>query len=125
MRIQNLLLVHLLSILALCVVMPAYGAEMEKLTRLITQKQSSSEVKQQAIIAGQERVLSCSVCHGEDGNSVKPDVTNLASQRDFDWTGWKIVSIQDAAFVINYRAGGNALHLRTNLMSRYFYILVY
>lgn len=36
--------------------------------------------RQQASYAGQDRALICSYCHGEDGNSVKPDVPNLAGQ---------------------------------------------
>ena len=80
MRIPVLLLAHLLSVFALFTAVPAYSSEIEKLTRLISQKQSKPDVKQQSIVAGQERALLCSVCHGEDGNSVKPDVPNLASQ---------------------------------------------
>ena len=34
----------------------------------------------QALAAGRERATLCSVCHGEDGNSRKPDVPNLAGQ---------------------------------------------
>jgi len=36
--------------------------------------------KQEAIKAGQERAVLCKSCHGEDGNSSKPDVPNLAGQ---------------------------------------------
>lgn len=42
---------------------------------------SADKVKREkAQHIGQERALICSYCHGEDGNSVKPDVPNLASQ---------------------------------------------
>jgi cytochrome c553 len=34
----------------------------------------------ESIEAGRERATLCRVCHGADGNSVKPDVPNLASQ---------------------------------------------
>lgn len=33
-----------------------------------------------AIRAGQERTMLCGHCHGIDGNSLKPDIPNLASQ---------------------------------------------
>lgn len=80
MRYPTLLSAYLLSVFALCVAAASYGSEMGKLTRLITQKQSTPEVKHQAIVAGQERALLCSACHGKDGNSIKLDVPNLASQ---------------------------------------------
>jgi len=80
MRQPALLSAHLVFVYVLCASIPAYGSELDKLTRLISQKQSAPAVKQQAMVAGQERALLCSVCHGEDGNSVKPDVPNLASQ---------------------------------------------
>lgn len=46
----------------------------------LKKKQSSPELKQQAIVMGKERALLCSQCHGKDGNSVKMDIPNLASQ---------------------------------------------
>jgi len=52
----------------------------QQLTLAIKQKQSNPESVQQAIDAGRERALLCSVCHGKDGNSIKPDVPNLAGQ---------------------------------------------
>ena len=36
--------------------------------------------KQDAIEAGRDRAVLCQSCHGEDGNSVKSDVPNLAGQ---------------------------------------------
>ncbi len=35
---------------------------------------------QNAILAGKERSVLCGHCHGVDGNSVKPDIPNLAGQ---------------------------------------------
>ncbi|QGZ32494.1 c-type cytochrome [Stutzerimonas stutzeri] len=36
--------------------------------------------RQQAYAAGQERMLFCGYCHGEDGNSKRPHIPNLAAQ---------------------------------------------
>lgn len=47
---------------------------------MIKHVESSPVSKQQAIDAGRERALLCSVCHGKDGNSAKPEVPNLAAQ---------------------------------------------
>lgn len=49
---------------------------LEKLQRKII----SPDMRQQAEFAGKERALICSYCHGMDGNSVKPEVPNLAGQ---------------------------------------------
>ena len=49
---------------------------LEKLQRKII----SPDMRQQAELAGKERALICSYCHGMDGNSIKPEVPNLAGQ---------------------------------------------
>ncbi|TCD20810.1 c-type cytochrome [Pseudomonas sp. IC_126] len=41
---------------------------------------ADAERRQQAYAAGQERALFCGYCHGEDGNSKRPHIPNLASQ---------------------------------------------
>lgn len=41
---------------------------------------ASPELKDKAIFAGRERALICSYCHGDDGNSLRPGVPNLAGQ---------------------------------------------
>ena len=46
----------------------------------IAKKQSTPELKQEAIRLGKDRALLCNQCHGSDGNSKKADVPNLASQ---------------------------------------------
>lgn len=46
----------------------------------LKQHQSTPELKQQSITMGKQRALLCSQCHGEDGNSSKSTVPNLASQ---------------------------------------------
>lgn len=58
----------------------AQDTEINRLSLIIKEKQSTPESRLKAIEAGRERALLCSVCHGKDGNSQKPDVPNLASQ---------------------------------------------
>ena len=58
----------------------AEDADLKQLSTEIQLKQSTPASEQAAIEAGRERALLCSVCHGKDGNSVKPDVPNLAGQ---------------------------------------------
>jgi len=60
----------------------AYAKNVEDQNMLteLNKKQSSPKLKQHAIAKGKERALLCSQCHGKDGNSVKPDIPNLASQ---------------------------------------------
>lgn len=49
---------------------------LQKLNKKIT----SPELKRKAMFAGEERALICGYCHGNDGNSLKPEVPNLAGQ---------------------------------------------
>ncbi len=49
---------------------------MERFNYLI----ADAERRQQAYAAGQERAVFCGYCHGEDGNSKRPHIPNLASQ---------------------------------------------
>ncbi len=62
--------------------LPAYAKDIKSTQMLIDlkKKQSSPELKQRAIAMGKQRALLCSQCHGKDGNSVKMDIPNLASQ---------------------------------------------
>lgn len=46
----------------------------------IDKKLSVTELKEQAIRKGKERAILCGQCHGDNGNSVKPEVPNLAQQ---------------------------------------------
>lgn len=46
----------------------------------INNKLSNSDTTALAIEKGKERAVLCSQCHGEDGNSLKPGVPNLAGQ---------------------------------------------
>jgi len=44
------------------------------------QVMGDAQQRQQAYAAGQERALFCGYCHGENGNSKRPHIPNLASQ---------------------------------------------
>ena len=61
-------------------VIHAKDAELTRMLFAINQKQSTPELKQQAIRLGKDRALLCNQCHGADGNSKKPGVPNLAAQ---------------------------------------------
>ncbi len=41
---------------------------------------ANADAKAASIEAGRDRATLCKVCHGADGNSIKPDVPNLAGQ---------------------------------------------
>ena len=66
--------------LLLCLVVPTAMADEDHLLRILQQKQASEARLKQAIEAGNERALLCKYCHGEDGNSIKNTIPNLASQ---------------------------------------------
>lgn len=55
----------------------------EERTRLLAHIQEvngSQAERQTAVEAGRRRSVLCSYCHGKDGNSLKPDIPNLAGQ---------------------------------------------
>jgi cytochrome c553 len=56
------------------------GSGKARLLEHIRNVQSSPEQRHAAIEAGRERAVLCAYCHGTDGNSVKPEVPNLAGQ---------------------------------------------
>lgn len=55
-------------------------SERERIMAEIEKDLHNDEAHQNAIRLGKERSILCSHCHGSDGNSVKPDVPNLAAQ---------------------------------------------
>lgn len=55
-------------------------SERERIMAVIDKDIHNEQALQDAIRAGKERSLLCWNCHGKDGNSVKPDIPNLASQ---------------------------------------------
>jgi cytochrome c553 len=52
----------------------------ERLAEMIESIQKNPQYGERMTRLGQERTIFCSVCHGKDGNSVRPGVPNLASQ---------------------------------------------
>jgi len=72
--------VFLLLVLLHAPVLPASMSDLNRLTLTIKQRQQTVESHNAAIEAGRARALLCSVCHGKDGNSVKPEAPNLAGQ---------------------------------------------
>jgi len=71
-----------LSILSGLTVSPSMAVEDEVrgLMLIIEQRVADPAARQEAMRAGSNRALLCSYCHGRDGNSVKPEVPNLAGQ---------------------------------------------
>lgn len=58
----------------------ANDADITKMKSNIINKLANPEMTALAIATGSERAVLCSQCHGEDGNSIKPAVPNLAAQ---------------------------------------------
>jgi len=80
---RSRLVVLAMLLTALGAASPAFGAaerERERMVRLVDQKLASPAARRQAIAAGRRRATLCAYCHGQDGNSVKPETPNLADQ---------------------------------------------
>jgi cbb3-type cytochrome c oxidase subunit III len=54
--------------------------DIARMLEFIEKRLGDDKARQAAIEAGEERALFCKYCHGSDGNSLKPDVPNLAGQ---------------------------------------------
>jgi cytochrome c553 len=54
--------------------------ERERLAGAVAKVMHDAQSHEAAIRAGRERTLLCSQCHGETGNSVSPEIPNLAGQ---------------------------------------------
>lgn len=55
-------------------------ADIDSLLKSIEKILGDESARQRAIEDGEDRALLCKYCHGGDGNSLKPDVPNLAGQ---------------------------------------------
>ncbi len=55
-------------------------ANEENLLALVKEKQRDSASLEKALAAGSARAMLCKFCHGQDGNSVKSTIPNLAAQ---------------------------------------------
>lgn len=69
----------IITSLLLALALSASANEAE-LLELLKNKEASAEQKQAAIAAGNQRAFLCKYCHGDDGNSKKSTIPNLASQ---------------------------------------------
>lgn len=67
------------AVFLLVFLLPSAHANEEALQRL-RQLQANPALHQQAYSAGQERIRFCANCHGQDGNSKRPHIPNLAAQ---------------------------------------------
>ena len=74
------LLIFLIFAIGLPASALADETDTNKLIALVNHKTKDPATRHQAMRAGQERALLCSYCHGPDGNSITPDVPNLAGQ---------------------------------------------
>lgn len=61
-------------------VVQADEGEIEGMLKTIDIRLGDANARQRSIEDGEERALLCQYCHGSDGNSLKPDVPNLAGQ---------------------------------------------
>ena len=55
-------------------------AGLARMLETIEQRLADESARQAAIEDGEDRALLCKYCHGGDGNSLKPEVPNLAGQ---------------------------------------------
>lgn len=58
----------------------AEKGDANSMLKIVEKRLSNEKSRQEAIKAGEERTVLCQHCHGRDGNSLRPDVPNLASQ---------------------------------------------
>lgn len=58
----------------------AVDADRERVVAVINERLQDAQGVDEAIRAGKDRSLLCASCHGADGNSVLPDMPNLAGQ---------------------------------------------
>jgi cytochrome c553 len=70
---------YLLSLLLITLSLPLQAEKLDLLETLIKIKVDAAKT-QKSINAGNARALLCKYCHGEDGNSVKTTIPNLAGQ---------------------------------------------
>ncbi len=78
----RLVMLATLIVMEFIFVLPLSARDMstkDMLTEIDNRLQNKMAI-QDAIEAGRERAVLCQSCHGEDGNSAKPEVPNLAGQ---------------------------------------------
>ncbi len=84
---------------------------------VIEQRLAETRSTERALQAGHDRALLCSYCHGEDGNSIRPDVPNLAGQNPVYLLGQinKFADGRRKNFVMNSLAKKFTLDDKVNL----------
>ncbi|WP_225615009.1 c-type cytochrome [Pseudomonas sp. PDM18] len=100
----------------LCGASQALAQSSEMMDRLAALEQDPAK-REQAYAAAQERILLCSKCHGEDGNSKRDYIPNLAGQNPqylFD-AFEKYVDGQRTDFVMNQAAKLLTINERVNI----------
>ena len=69
-----------IPVLALLSCLAMFSQASEEALARFNYLMADPERRQQAYLAGQERILFCGYCHGEDGNSKRAHIPNLAGQ---------------------------------------------
>lgn len=103
-------------VVLLWVLLCATAQASEMMDRLAALEKDPAK-REQAYAAAQERILLCSKCHGEDGNSKRDYIPNLAGQNPqylFD-AFEKYVSGQRTDFVMNQAAKLLTINERVNI----------
>ncbi len=105
----------LVCVLLSCVATLAQASDeaMQRFTRL----NSDPVLREQAYAAGQERILFCGNCHGENGNSKRPYIPNLAEQNPvYLFTAFeKFASGERKDFIMSKLAPNLTLEDRVNV----------
>lgn len=70
---------YILPLLLIALSLPLQAGELDLLETLVKIRVDAAKT-QKSINAGNARALLCKYCHGEDGNSVKSTIPNLAAQ---------------------------------------------
>lgn len=76
--VANIILIG--SVFLSTAVVQADEADINSMLQYVEQRLADENARQKAIEDAEERTLLCKYCHGSDGNSVQPDVPNLAGQ---------------------------------------------
>jgi len=119
---QNLLFILIFSSSAAFNPVFAQPLSKDDMLQEIDKRLQNPGAKKEAIQAGRERALLCKSCHGEDGNSAKSDVPNLAGQN----AGYLLEQISRFAdgsrkdFVMNQLAGNFSPEDKINIAIFYY-----
>ena len=95
----------------------AIGLDKEQLMEIIKRKTGNETDRKMAVEQGRDRALLCNYCHGEDGNSKKPEVPNLAGQNPIYLIDQidKFAKGERKNFVMNSLSKGFSMEDKANL----------